>query len=105
MNRIVNNRKFDEEGEEEHEGLAQAEEGDAAPARQQSNNRWGARGISVSADEGLQEVHTNPSSKNDLADPDVFEDDYDEDHHNAPAPADTAKSAGVSDGGEWRDTR
>ncbi|GAB7341609.1 hypothetical protein MBLNU457_7811t3 [Dothideomycetes sp. NU457] len=104
VNRIVNNRKFDEEGDEEHEGLAQAEEGDGARARQQSTNRWGARGISVSADEGLEDGHANPGSKDDLADPDVFEDDYDEDHHGPVAPPDTAESAGVSDGGEWRDS-
>jgi len=104
VNRIVNNRRFDEEEDEESEGLAQAEEGDSR-TRQQSSNRWGARGISVSADEGLEGGHTKASNtKNDLADPDVFEDDYDEDHTNAPLP-DTAEQAGVSDGGEWRDTR
>lgn len=108
VNRIVNNKRFDEEGDEESEDLAQAENGESRP-RQQSSNRWGSRGISVSADDGLDDARATdtaqaPHNGSGLADPDAFEDDFDDDHRNT-AVQDTAEHSGVSDGGEWRDTK
>ncbi|KAI9659118.1 MAG: hypothetical protein M1821_002078 [Bathelium mastoideum] len=93
--------------------------------RAQSTNKWGPRGISVSADEGLAEEDSRASRKqnikpnalngyvdhgqntdHELADPSAFEDDIDpadgKDAWDAQASSETGLR-GVGDGAEWRD--
>ncbi|KAK3676613.1 hypothetical protein LTR78_003387 [Recurvomyces mirabilis] len=67
----------------------------ARPGAQRSGSgRWGARGISVSADDTLAEHDRNTvASRNAgaMADPDAFEDDLDEDADAPPPPAKDGK--------------
>lgn len=73
---------------------------------------WGRRGISVSADDGVHDIH-RPSGADaqPLTDPQAFEDDDDEDDIPAPATSktpetttgDEAPVGGVGNGAEWRD--
>ena len=66
--------------------------------------RWGPRGISVSADEGLNEVQSSQAAGHDrLADPTHFEDELSDDGNGGPDPAPAEEhQAGVSNGSEWR---
>lgn len=80
--------------------------------RQQSANaprKWGARGISVSADEGVHSTHADTAAANsgELADPDAFEDDLDDDADGLPPATKAANGAArdVGNGSEWRDGR
>ena len=111
VNKILGQRGFaedeDEDGEE-REGLARQEEGNGGVTR--PTNRWGARGISVSADDGLEENGRNghavsPGGKDAMTDPDVFEDDFDadEEEEGESGVAEAAQQSGVSGGEEWRD--
>jgi len=111
INKVLGQRGFaedeDEDGEETGR-LARQEEGNGVATR--PTNRWGARGISVSADEGLDETGHNahavtPGGKDAMADPDVFEDDFDDDEHEENGVAEAAQESGVSGGEEWRDGR
>lgn len=89
---------------------------EGAPAGGAQGGRWGTRGISVSADEGVHDVHTPI----DLADPEHFEDGDSDDGKPAP-PAKSGQSKGqaasyedradepasgaangVSNGSEWK---
>ena len=89
------------------------EEGARQPAAQggQPKNAWGRRGISVSADEGVDGAprRKSPASGNadpeaqPLADPDAFEDESD-DGLDAPPPAvRTTHESGVRGGDEWNE--
>lgn len=59
--------------EEEGDAFLGQEEGVIRPAAPKHARSWGARGISVSADDGV--VEGQSSGSKDLADPDAFEDD------------------------------
>ncbi|KAF2006380.1 hypothetical protein P154DRAFT_518000 [Amniculicola lignicola CBS 123094] len=85
-----------------------------APQPQQPPNKWGRRGISVSADEGVLDnegapKRTGPTSSDPeaqpLADPAAFEDESDDGLDDPPpaAGASTAHVSGVSGGDEWND--
>lgn len=85
--------------EEEEPALGRADEQSNSNARD-GNNKWGRRGISVSADEGVHDMHSNgEESRKPLADPDAFEDDLTDDEGAPPA----SSSAGVGNGSEWLD--
>ncbi|KAH7034218.1 ER lumen protein retaining receptor-domain-containing protein [Macrophomina phaseolina] len=86
-----------------------AEAGDV-PSPQESrprNNKWGARGISVSADEGVLDGENGQASQP-LTAPDAFEDDSDDEGDlggkSSQKPAGEHFS-GVSNGAEWREDR
>lgn len=64
------------------------------------NNKWGRRGISVSADEGVHDVHPDSAeAQQPLTDPQAFEDDLTDDEGAPPA----SSHANVGNGSEWRD--
>lgn len=66
--------------DEEDERFIGQEEGVIRPnAPRQQSNTWGARGISVSADEGVLEAGQGLKGLKGLADPDAFEDEEDDD--------------------------
>lgn len=109
INRLVGRKSLDFDDEEEAGATrgvsAEGRNGAARP----SKGRWGARGISVSADEGVHDVQrkkgSDPESEP-LTDPTAFEDDDDED--DLPPAASASRdiedhSSGVSNGSEWRD--
>lgn len=108
VSRIIGRRSIDELGRDagEREGLARQEEG-AVENNGRSSDRWGARGISVSADEGVHDVQpANGGVKGGMTDPADFEDDDDDDEVDiANGAAVTAEQAGISDGEEWRQDR
>lgn len=90
------------------------EEEQSRPADQnnRSNNAWGRRGISVSADEHVQGAprRKSPATRNadpeaqPLADPAAFEDDESDDGLDAPPPAARiAHESGVRGGDEWNE--
>lgn len=102
-----NNPDEDDDITEEEDRLAAQENGTVRPSANRTNSdRWGARGISVSADDTLQE-HLDGSSRDaQMVDPSHFEDDEDEDDTDAPPPpaknspaknksAESASSAGT----------
>lgn len=63
------------------------------------NNKWGRRGISVSADEGVHDVHPDSAeAQQPLTDPQAFEDDLTDDEGAPPA----SSHANVGNGSEWR---
>ncbi|KAK3725913.1 hypothetical protein LTR37_000061 [Vermiconidia calcicola] len=82
----------DEDVADEDEGLARQENGTVRPPQQRSGHSWGARGISVSADDTLPERDTQHGGYADVAsagdtqiiDPAHFEDD--DDDTDAPPP-------------------
>ncbi|KIW09083.1 uncharacterized protein PV09_00029 [Verruconis gallopava] len=64
------------------------------------NNKWGQRGISVSADDGVHDVHAEgDEARQPLTDPQAFEDDLTDDEGAPPA----SSHANVGDGSEWAD--
>lgn len=68
--------------------------------------RWGARGISVSADGGVRDVHANghkPEEAQGLTDPRAFEDDEFDDDPDLGPDESTDYASGVSNGSEWRE--
>lgn len=84
---------------DEEEGV----DGEPASNGRPGGGRWGARGISVSADEDMHDGHANghkPEEAQRLTDPQAFEDDeFDDDPDMGPE----EHVSGVSDGAEWRD--
>ena len=74
--------------------------GSAAAAAPKTKTRWGKKGISISADEGLRGEDSRP-----LTNPDAFEDLDDDDEDDAlPGPASQREAHGaVGDGSEWVD--
>lgn len=100
---------------DEDAALAGQENGTIRPsANRTGSGRWGARGISVSADDTLQE-HLDSSSRDaTMVDPSQFEDDFDDDADAPPPPAkDNTKMADEpaadeddnvgSSAGEWQE--
>lgn len=97
-----------------------AEDGNASLARQEdgvvpASNRWGRRGISVSADDTLEQYHEGAADAQ-MVDPSHFEDDHDDDldadappppaKDNVPQPAgmgSTTANSVESSAGEWQD--
>jgi ER lumen protein retaining receptor len=110
ISKVLGQRGNTEHDDDDDAGLAGQEEGIIRPTGNKQHT-WGPRGISVSADDGTHEAeHTR------LADPDAFEDDYEDDAVVvSPAVSEVdrvsikareesaAQQAGVSDGHEWRD--
>ncbi|KAF7188547.1 ER lumen protein-retaining receptor erd-2.1 [Pseudocercospora fuligena] len=89
IGRKGNNQNSTDEDDiaEEDEALANQENGTVRPSnpgRTTSGNRWGARGISVSADDTLAE-HLDRDAP--MVDPSHFEDEDDEDADAPPPPA------------------
>jgi ER lumen protein retaining receptor len=92
-------------------------------AARRGPGRWGARGISVSADEDVHDARKKRGQGEEsepLTDPNAFEDDLDDDDEDIPAAApskaakadkkkstsddsDDGHESGVSGGEEWRD--
>ncbi|KAI6081560.1 ER lumen protein retaining receptor-domain-containing protein [Hypoxylon rubiginosum] len=125
LNRIFGNKRFSATNDPDDEESAPALGGDrsnGAGNGQPRRSKWGARGISISADEGVREHeaarHDSADDFNDepvdpdakMRDPDelarVLDDDDDDD--GLPSPAAGTSHAqpnknGVSNGSEWRD--
>lgn len=94
VGRFVKHHDLDEE-EEPVLGRGEHANGDA-----RNNNKWGRRGISVSADEGVHDMHADSAEvRQPLTDPQAFEDDLTDDEGAPPA----SGSANVGNGSEWRD--
>lgn len=91
-----NNRNSSEEDEditEEDAALASQENGVVRPSAPHSSRSWGARGISVSADDTLANHHDSDAR---MVDPSHFEDD--ESDIDAPPPPPPAKDTSKTDG-------
>ncbi|KAL2350853.1 ER lumen protein retaining receptor [Cryomyces antarcticus] len=129
IRRLVGRKSVDLEGGEEERGVLAdaegAEEGEVP--RPKHAHSWGARGISVSADEGVLESRNKmngghghvgkPQStglededEEEIADPSAFEDDDEEDVQYETRPAHEGldggvigASGGISNGAEWRE--
>lgn len=109
IGRRANRNSADEDVTEEDEALANQESGVIRP----SGRSWGARGISVSADDTLEDHYDSGSRDAQMVDPSHFEDD-DEDDADAPPPpakdtppktkADTSASSGSHSGVATPDT-
>ncbi|EMF14570.1 ER_lumen_recept-domain-containing protein [Sphaerulina musiva SO2202] len=83
------NSNEDDDITEEEDRLAEQENGNIRPGATRSpSDRWGARGISVSADDTLQEHLDHSSRDAQMVDPSHFEDDDDDDDDvdNVPPP-------------------
>ncbi|TKA66333.1 hypothetical protein B0A55_10577 [Friedmanniomyces simplex] len=84
----------DEEDVVDEDAALARQEGGTVPAPERGGRSWGARGISVSADDTLAEHdRTTTAARNTggIADPAAFEDD-DDDDADAPLPPPTAKA-------------
>ena len=93
VGRFTKHHDLDEE-EEPALGRANGEE--------RGGNKWGRRGISVSADEGVHDMHPEGAAvRKPLTDPDAFEDELTDDEDAPPAAA--SSTANVGNGSEWRD--
>ncbi|KAF2404095.1 hypothetical protein EJ06DRAFT_503100 [Trichodelitschia bisporula] len=84
---------LDEEGALASNGLRI---GGNAPAPARKHGRWGARGISVSADDDVQGDSTQP-----LTDPNAFEDDLSDDDPDAVPVSARLDEHSVGNGSEW----
>jgi len=91
VNRIIGNRVVPDDHDEE-EGGQHVERGGP-------RTKWGSRGISVSADEGVHEHEGH------LANPDQFEDDIDEQETGIVQPPKSPHQDVVDSAAEWRDSR
>jgi hypothetical protein len=86
--------------EEEEPALGRSND-ENSNSNARANNKWGRRGISVSADEGVHDMHPdNEEARKPLTDPQAFEDLTDDE--DAPPPA-ASSTANVGNGSEWRD--
>lgn len=96
VGRFVKHHDLDEE---EEPALGGGEE-PRDNGNERRNHKWGPRGISVSADEGVHDVHADGASEaRPLTDPQAFEDDLTDDEGAPP----TSSSAHVGNGSEWND--
>ncbi|KAF9875699.1 ER lumen protein retaining receptor [Colletotrichum karsti] len=110
LNRIFGKR-FDTHSEDEESAPALGDDG--APRRGGSRPKWGARGISVSADEGVLDTDRDNQRRDEELDPDAkmqdpdelarVLDDDDEDDTNKASGSSGAPN-GIQNGQEWRDT-
>ncbi|KAI1633185.1 ER lumen protein retaining receptor 2 [Biscogniauxia mediterranea] len=134
LNRIFGNKRFEHESQGDDEESAPAlgghdtGNGNASSQQQQRRSKWGARGISISADDTtLEQEHPGRVQTNDdeeftdatvdpdakMKDPDelarVLDDDDDSDEDGLPSAAAAGSSSnksvpsGVNNGSEWRD--
>lgn len=105
-------RKSTEADRDDYEYDAEAGGDDAQP-RTRNNSKWGARGISVSADDTLD---PSGEASQPLADPAAFEDEESDDDADATNKKNQARASGqherehdhesgVSNGVEWREDR
>ncbi|KAL7620312.1 hypothetical protein AAE478_009306 [Parahypoxylon ruwenzoriense] len=127
LNRIFGHKRFQsvEGGDDEESAPALGGNGNGNGASSQHRSKWGARGISISADDGVHEQEARHEASDDftdaavdpdarMRDPDelarALEDDDDDDDG---LPHTTAQShpesnnktpSGVSNGREWRDS-
>jgi ER lumen protein retaining receptor len=104
VGRILGRKSVDFDEEEAPATNNRRENGSAG-----RGGRWGARGISVSADDTLNESRRdrtqNPETEP-LTDPNAFEDDEDDlDDPPATAGSKDPHASGVTSGEEWRDDR
>jgi len=104
VNRVINpNGRPSEEAEDPEAGDAEAEAN--GQPQQPKNNRWGARGISISADDTLQDHDKGKGVARDAnpeADPmlDTFADDEDDDIPELDSPGNKV----LNSDGEWRES-
>lgn len=89
-----------EEDEDEESAPVYGHNDGAADRPKSGSQRWGPRGISVSADDTTRETETGR-----LDDPTNFEDDDSEDDIPIRKGANRGTSATVGNGNEWRDDR
>jgi hypothetical protein len=106
VSKLIGSKIYDYD--EEHRAALRDDDGAERPGAR-TGRSWGARGISISADEGVYDIHrmngANPEEAP-LADPDTFEDEGDSDHRDTPIAGHAAGvPSGVSNGSEWRDDR
>ncbi|KAI1334400.1 ER lumen protein retaining receptor-domain-containing protein [Xylariaceae sp. FL0016] len=120
LRRIFGNKRFGDDGPEDDEESAPALGGRGdGEAQSQRRSKWGARGISISADDttleqdrrdhddGFSDGAVDPDAK--MRDPDelahALDDDEDEDG-TLPGASNTSKNtpSGVNNGSEWRDS-
>jgi hypothetical protein len=93
----VNSTDGEDDITEEEDRLAAQESGTVRPsANRGQSDRWGARGISVSADDTLQEHLDHSSRDAQMVDPSHFEDDDEDDADAPPPPAKDAPSTGLT---------
>ena len=104
VNRIIG-RKSTAEGEEDEEAAPALSNGNGNAQNKKPENRWGARGISVSADDGVHESAGRRDADQGMTDPDAFEDDLnDEEELNTNETSRlTGETGDVGNGSEWRD--
>ncbi|KAI1137163.1 ER lumen protein retaining receptor-domain-containing protein [Hypoxylon sp. FL0543] len=119
LRRIFGNKRFqalDHDDEESAPALGRSANGNGNGQRR---SKWGARGISISADEGIHEHEQERGGQSDdefndsapdarMRDPDELaraldDDDSDEDGLPEPAKGPHKNPNGVSNGSEWRD--
>ena len=127
VSRLIGRERQDAEDEERQPALESANglgDGAARSGTHRTHNKWGPRGISVSADEGLAEADDRALRKHDsmpntidghvdhgqdgtegLADPAAFEDDVDgaDGHAWNNEGSGEAGTLGVGNGAEWRE--
>lgn len=106
VGRFVGRKSVDFDFEAEEEGARRVAQDD------RPKNAWGRRGISVSADEGVNDTPRRKSPANGNADPEsqpltdpaAFEDDDSDDGLDAPpAAVSSSHESGVRGGDEWND--
>lgn len=90
VRRFLGGRRSQENQEditEEDEALAGQENGTIRPSASRGGSNWGARGISVSADNTLDHHHHRSDiDASEIADPAAFEDESDDEDNDAPPP-------------------
>lgn len=108
VSRILGRRYSEDDADDEETARFMGqEEGIIRPTAPQHSNSWGARGISVSADEGMLDGHGGGKAA--MTDPEAFADDLEDDaivvspQVEEEDEGDLAAQAGVSNGEEWRD--
>jgi ER lumen protein retaining receptor len=96
VGRFVKHHDLDEE---EEPALGRETNGDGN-SNSRRGHKWGPRGISVSADEGVHDIHSDGAEdRQPLTDPQAFEDDLTDDEGAPPA----SSHVNVGDGSEWMD--
>jgi len=97
VGRFVKHHDLDEE---EEPALGGGDHRTDANGNARGGQKWGSRGISVSADEGVHDLHAeNDGATQPLTDPTAFEDELTDDEGAPPA----SSTAHVGDGSEWND--
>ncbi|KAH8682383.1 ER lumen protein retaining receptor [Xylariales sp. PMI_506] len=113
LNKIFGNKRFDSVPDDEESAPAIGRNGNAT--RGASRSKWGARGISISADDDTHEHEASRSEEDDFnspVDPDAKMKDPDElaraldddEDDEGPSSSSHAATNGINSGSEWRDT-